>query len=100
MDSMFIVVATVRPNLGHQGYLGYLVYLGSLCYVYHGTMFTFVTTATLLVSGSMVAYVTMVIMFAFADKCYVRQPAGWGGTSLLVKLGGEVSLGLDQFWLC
>jgi hypothetical protein len=49
----------------------------------------------LLVSVSMVAYVTMVIMFAFSDKCYVRQPAGWGGTSL----GGEVSLGLVQFWL-
>jgi hypothetical protein len=100
MDSMFIVVTTVRPNLAFQSYLGYLVYLGSLCYAYHGTMFTFVTTETLLVSVSMVAYVTMVIMFAFSDKCYVRQPAGWGGTSLLVGLGDEVSLGLVQFWLC
>jgi hypothetical protein len=96
MESMFIVVTIARPKLGHQCYLGYL---GSLLYGYHGTMFTFITTVTLLISVSMFAYVTMVIMFAFADKCYLRQPAGWGGTSLLVRLGGEVRLGQVQFWL-
>jgi hypothetical protein len=93
MDSMFIAVTIVRANLGHQGHTGCFVYLGSLRYGYHDTVFTFITTVTLLISVSMVAYVTMVIMFAFADKSYVRQPAGWGGTSLLVGLGGEVRLG-------